>query len=113
MTQGMVKSLEMKKVNFLKWTTAVLNHPLNNKINNVNIKKYGKIFLYKGVKEQRVDGSSKSRNLGFVRCTLVAGKPVFGRTIYTYSNNKPNFMRTLYSKSFHLNNKPSNSLADP
>lgn len=26
------------------------------------------------VKEQRVDGSSKSRYLDFVRCTLVAGK---------------------------------------
>ena len=26
------------------------------------------------VKEQRVDGSSNSRNLDFVRCTLVAGK---------------------------------------
>lgn len=30
------------------------------------------------VKEQRVDGYSESRNLDFVRYTLVAGKPVFG-----------------------------------
>ena len=126
MIQGMVKSLEMKKVNFLKWTTAVLSHPLNKKItsklfDNLNINKYWNIFFitYKGVKEQRVDGSSKPRNLGFVRCTLIAGKPVFGRTIQTHSNNKTNFMRTIYSKSFHSNNKnkgiyhPSNSLANP
>ncbi len=41
----------------------------------------------KGVKEQRVDGSSNSRILDFVRCTLVAGKPVFGRKIHYRYNN--------------------------
>ena len=40
-----------------------------------------------GVKEQRVDGSSISRNLGIVRCTLVAGKPVLRRKIYWNSNS--------------------------
>ena len=39
------------------------------------------------VKEQRVDGSSSSRNLEFVRCTLVAGKPVFRRKIHSHSDN--------------------------
>ena len=39
------------------------------------------------VKEQRVDGSSKSRNLDFVRCTLVAGKPVLGRKIPFHPDN--------------------------
>lgn len=59
MTQGMVTSLVDM------WTIADLNHSSRQK----------------GVKEQRVDGSSKSRNLDFVRCTLVAGKPVLGRRI--------------------------------
>ena len=40
-----------------------------------------------GVKEQRADGFSISRNLDFVRCTLVAGKPVFGLKIQPHSNN--------------------------
>ena len=53
------------------WTIADLNHS----------------FKQKGVKEQRVDGSSKSRNLDFVRCTLVAGKPVLGRRIHSISDN--------------------------
>lgn len=70
MTQGMVKSLEMKRILSLKWTTAVLSHPLM------------------GVKEQRVDGSSRFRNLNFVKCTLIAGRPVFGRTIHPHSYNK-------------------------
>ena len=70
MTQGKVKSLEMRKILFSKWITAVLNHP------------------FKGVKEQRVDGSSRFRNLNLVRCTLIAGKPVFGLTIHSYSHNK-------------------------
>lgn len=38
-----------------------------------------------GVKEQRVDGSSDFRNLESVRCTLVAGKPVFERKIHINS----------------------------
>ncbi|XWW92072.1 LAGLIDADG endonuclease (mitochondrion) [Cordyceps javanica] len=65
MPQGMVTSLVDM------WTIADLNHS----------------FKQKGVKEQRVDGSSKSRNLDFVRCTLVAGKPVLGRRIHSISDN--------------------------
>jgi len=42
-----------------------------------------------GVKEQRADGFSISRNLDFVRCTLVAGKPVFGLKIQPHSYNHP------------------------
>ena len=80
MTQGMVKSLEMISIFTLKWTTAVLSHPFN----------------IQGVKEQRVDGSSKFRNLNFVRCTLIAGKPVFGRTIHSFSHNSGKmFMHTM------------------
>ena len=70
MTQGKVKSLEMRKILFSKWITAVLNHP------------------FKGVKEQRVDGSSRFRNLNLVRCTLIAGKPVFGRKIHYCLDNQ-------------------------
>ena len=82
----MVKSLEMRKLFTSKWTTAVLSHHSTKSM---------------GVKEQRVDGSSRSRNLDLVRCTLIAGKPVFGRTIYTGSRNK-NFMHTLSNP--HCNN---------
>ncbi|RYE14258.1 MAG: hypothetical protein EOP34_06990 [Rickettsiales bacterium] len=71
MTQGMVKSLEIISIFTLKWTTAVLNHLSTKPM---------------GVKEQRVDGSSKFRDLNFVRCTLIAGKPVFGRTIHFFSH---------------------------
>lgn len=42
----------------------------------------------KPVKEQRVDGSSYFRNLNYVRCTLVAGKPVFGRKIHFHPDNR-------------------------
>lgn len=80
-TQGMVKSLEMRRLFTSKWITAVLSHPS---------------FKLMGVKEQRVDGSSRFRNLNLVRCTLIAGKPVFGRTIYPNSHIK-NFMHTLYN----------------
>ena len=69
----MVTSLEMKSTLTLKWTTVVLSHLYKGK------------FAYKGVKEQRVDGSSIFKNLGFVRCTLIAGKPVFGKTIRSHS----------------------------
>jgi hypothetical protein len=73
MTQGKVISL---KISVMEWVIADLNQT-------------------KSVKEQRVDGSSKSRylgssksrNLGFVRCTLVAGKPVLGRKIPFHPNN--------------------------
>ena len=84
MTQGMVKSLNMRILS-LKWTTAVLSHP------------------FKGVKEQRVDGSSIFRTLDIVRCTLVAGKPVFGRKIYSPSDHKSIinsiFKRSIVTKS--------------
>lgn len=40
------------------------------------------------VKEQRVDGSLDSINLVSIRCTLVAGKPVFGRKIPFQSDNR-------------------------
>lgn len=65
MTQGKVTSL---KISAMKWVIADLNQA-------------------KPVKEQRVDGSSKSINLDFVRCTLVAGKPVLGRKIPFHLNN--------------------------
>ena len=94
MTQGMVKSLEMISVFTLKWTTAVLSHP----------------FIIKGVKEQRVDGSSKFRNLNFVRCTLIAGKPVFGRTIHSFSHNsRKMFIHTMSN----IHNNDNNTLAHP
>ena len=68
MTGGMVRSL---KISVMKWVIADLNQ----------------IRVTLSVKEQRVDGSSKSRNLDFVRCTLVAGKPVLGRKIPFHPNN--------------------------
>ena len=79
MTQGKVKSLEMLRILSSKWTTAVLSHS------------------FKGVKEQRVDGSSRFRNLNLVRCTLIAEKSVFGRTIHPYSHNKL-FIHTISDK---------------
>ena len=56
MPQGKVISLEMYE---RKWVIADLNQ----------------ILSLVSVKEQRVDGSSVFGNT--VRCTLVAGKPVF------------------------------------
>jgi len=90
MTQGMVKSLEMRRLFTSKWTTAVLSHPSTKSM---------------GVKEQRVDGSSRFRNLDLVRCTLIAGKPVFGRTIYSNSRNKI-FMHTLSNQQRNNSIKP-------
>jgi hypothetical protein len=55
MTGGMVTSL---KISAMKWVIADLNQ----------------IRFTLSVKEQRVDGSSKSIDLDFVRYTLVAGK---------------------------------------
>ena len=75
MTQGMVRSLVffIEKLFIITdiWVIAVLNHPF---------------FYLKDVKEQRVDGSSISRSLDIVRCTLVAGKPVLRRKFYIDSN---------------------------
>lgn len=63
---------------------------------------------YKSVKEQRVDSYSNSRNLDFVRCTLVAGKPVFGRKIYSRFGN--NIIVNNMSKRFIHNKR---SILDP
>jgi hypothetical protein len=90
MPQGMVRSLEMNKYLFMKWVIAVLNQT--------------NLF----VKEQRVDGFSKSRNLDLVRCTLVAGKPVFGRTI-RYSSYNSKFIHT---DNFLINSKFVTGLVD-
>lgn len=74
MTQGMVTSLEVSE---MKWVIAYLNQA-------------------KPVKEQRVDGSSVSRILDSVRCTLVAGRPVFGRKIHFHSDNRKVVMGPLF-----------------
>jgi len=59
MTQGMVTSLVFKIEKLLlvvdMWVIAVLNHPWLTAL-------LEKVIYFKGVKEQRVDGSSKSRN---------------------------------------------------
>src|SRR5947209_20514911 len=84
MPQGMVTSLVFIFEKLLKvvdiWVIAVLSH-------FCFIAGYKQAISSKGVKEQRVDGSSNSRNLDFVRCTLVAGKPVFGKKIHSFSDN--------------------------
>jgi hypothetical protein len=76
MTQGMVISLKMK-------ITEMGDRGSKSVIDTIT------------VKEQRVDGSSNSRNLGFVRCTLVAGKPVLGRKIHSHSDN------SMFKRSIH------------
>lgn len=87
MTQGKVTSL---KISVMKWVIADLNQE-------------------NPVKEQRVDGSSKSINLDFVRCTLVAGKPVLGRKISFHPNNckvvsELLSLRAFITKSFYTYN---------
>ena len=67
------------KISVMKWVIADLNQT-------------------KSVKEQRVDGSSKSRYLDFVRCTLVAGKPVLGRKISFHPNHCKGLTRLFYQK---------------
>lgn len=79
--RGMVTSL---KISAMKWVIADLNQ----------------IRLALSVKEQRVDGSSKSRNLDFVRCTLVAGKPVLGRKIPFHPDNCKVVSGLLSAKAF-------------
>ena len=81
MPGGMVTSL---KISAMKWVIADLNQ----------------IRLALSVKEQRVDGSSKSRNLDFVRCTLVAGKPVLGRKTPFHPNNCKVVSGLLSAKAF-------------
>jgi len=81
MPGGMVTSL---KISAMKWAIADLNQ----------------IRVALSVKEQRVDGSSKSRNLDFVRCTLVAGKPVLGRKTSFHPNNCKVVSELLLTKAF-------------
>lgn len=71
------------------WVIADLNH------------------LRKGVKEQRVDGSSNSINLDFVRSTLVAGKPVFGRKIHFHPDNRKVVMGLLGQRAFIHSTRPT------
>lgn len=105
MTQGMVKSLVfISEKLFLiadMWVIAVLNHFYLNSYSTQNIE-------YKGVKEQRVDGSSNSINLDFVRCTLVAGKPVLGRKIHPHSDNS-RVANSMFKRSMHTDR----TLIDP
>lgn len=71
--------------------------------------KVSKALNIKSVKEQRVDGSSSSRNLELVRCTLVAGKPVLGRKFHNPSSKfiaQSNF----YKKSIHTITSSLNTL---
>ena len=78
MPQGRVKSLVFTSGEKLLWVVVdmwvitVLSHP----------------FLKEGVKEQRVDGYLNSINLDFIRCTLVAGKPVLRRKTHYHFDNK-------------------------
>lgn len=107
MTQGMVISLKMKNNLFMKWVIADLNHSLFKVkcIQTIN---------FKNVKEQRVDGSSNSRILDFVRCTLVAGQPVFERKIHSRYNNiiaNSNFKRSLHTT--YINKLEAKTNLDP
>jgi len=106
-TQGMVIWLKMMNKLFMKWVIVDLNHFWF-------IVKFIETINLKGVKEQRVDGSSNSRILDFVRCTLVAGKPVFERKIHSrYNNiiNNINFKRSLYTT--YVNKLEAKSNLDP
>jgi hypothetical protein len=105
MTQGTVISLVFIFEKLLTivnmWVITVLSH-------FCFIANYIKTINPKSVKEQRVDGYSKSRNLDLVRYTLVAGKPVFGRKIYSFSDN--NIIVNITSKKFIHNKR---SILDP
>src|SRR2546430_2030025 len=107
MPQGMVTSLvfifekHRPKAEVDIWVIAVLSH-------FCFIAGYKQAINSKGVKEQRVDGSSNSRNLDFVRCTLVAGKPVFGKKIHSFSDN--NIIVNSMLKKFIHNER---SILDP
>ncbi len=101
MPQGKVTSLVFKTTSWkptssgrwrkLKWVIAHLNQ----------------IFSLKSVKDQRVDGSSDSRNLVSVRCTLVAGKPVFGRKIHFHPDNRKVVMGLLGQRAFIHSTRPT------
>nr|QBM09666.1 hypothetical protein [Dactylella sp.] len=106
MLQGMVISLvfisEKHRISDVDmWAITVLNY-------FCFIANYLQAIKYKNVKEQRVDSYSNSRNLDFVRCTLVAGKPVFGRKIYSRFGN--NIIVNNMSKRFIHNKR---SILDP
>ena len=99
MTQGMVTSLVFTTASCkptyngrwrkLKWVIAYLNQA-------------------KPVKEQRVGGSSDSINLDSVRCTLVAGKPVFGRKFHFHPDNRRVVMGSLSrQRAFIHSTKPT------
>ena len=96
MTQGMVTSLVFIFEKLLlvtdTWVIAVLSHPWFKACCK-------KARDSKGVKEQRVDSSSNTRILEFVRCTLVAGKPVFGRKIHHLYNSK--IVSSMVKRSIH------------
>ena len=96
MPQGMVKSLDMRIKLFSKWATAVLKYP----------------YYYKDVKEQRVDGSSRFRNLNLVRCTLIAGKPVLGGMIHPSSHNNSK-MYKLGLRAYTTTNKAQDNTLHP
>ena len=102
MPQGTVTSLVFFSEKLLKvvdiWVIAVLSHSKFKVYKALNIK---------SVKEQRVDGSSSSIILEFVRCTLVAGKPVLGRKFHTHSN-KYIAQSTMYKRSIHMINSNLN-----
>ena len=96
MPQGMVRSLVFNIEKLLLvvdiWVIAVLSHPCF--IASITS------AIPRGVKEQRVDGSSDSRILDSVRCTLVAGKPVLGRKIHShYYNNR--ISDNMFNRSMH------------
>jgi len=126
MSQGMVISLVFSYEKHLKfsdvdtWAIADLNHLkyiIRSALNKPSLSRW----LYKGVKEQRVDGSPNSSYTGdFVRCTLVAGKPVLGRKIHFHSD-KTKFSNLALKRCIHsnksvtcsdLSGKPSLKLED-
>lgn len=90
--QGKVRSLVFIFEKLLwvvdMWIITDLNHP------------YLKAECKEDVKEQRVDGSSNSRNLEYVRCTLVAGKPVLGWKTHSHSDNRI-FVHSTFKNYIH------------
>jgi len=90
MTQGMVISLKMMVTSLKMMVTEMGDRGSKSTINN------GVCV----VKEQRVDSSENSRILDFVRCTLVAGKPVFGRKIHSHSNNS-GIVNNIFKRSIY------------
>jgi len=121
MPGGMVKSLVFISEKHLQftdvdtWVIAVLSHLKYIKRRPKNKQSIGRL-IYKGVKEQRVDGSSKSSYVGdFVKCTLVAGKPVFGTKIHSHPdkiNSLPlKNSNLVFSRCIHSNSVKNKELA--